>query len=73
MTQEQRAALMYAQTCLRRIALQLERDLGMDIWRQVVSIASDPTPAVRAQAILLAVGRTGARSGMCNCAVADWR
>lgn len=49
MTQEQRAALMYAQTCLRRIALQLERDLGMDIWRQVVSIASDPTPAVRAE------------------------
>ena len=30
MTQEQRAAIMYAQTCLRRIALQLERDLGMD-------------------------------------------
>ena len=28
MTQENRAAIMFAQTCLRRIALQLERDLG---------------------------------------------
>ena len=28
MTQEQRAAIMLAQTCLRRIVLQLERDLG---------------------------------------------
>jgi pheromone shutdown protein TraB len=27
-TQENRAAIMFAQTCLRRIALQLERDLG---------------------------------------------
>ena len=30
MTQENRAAIMFAQTCLRRIALQLERDLGTD-------------------------------------------
>ena len=45
MTHEQRAAIMYAQTRLRRISIQLERGLGTDLAAPIVARVLDAIQA----------------------------